>query len=148
MLGSVHIQQWMLSKSLQMHSRTRLHAFADASSFVTFMDASANARNARRHIHGHIYMHSGMHVDASVNAHGRVCRRVHGHCVCCAYDRFLSLSPTPWRTLGGKGEQVALTLVRRTSSGPVRQLILPVHATATTEPLLSSDLHVELRSDL
>jgi len=42
--------------------------------------------------------------------------------VCCAYDRFLLMSPA------NGGGKLAVTPVYRMSSGPMRQLILLVHA--------------------
>jgi len=109
---------WTLSISLQTRSWTHRRAFADASTLSTFMDASANARTCAQQC-----------ADADVSANASVC--VHGKVLVrmsllhCLHMRSLPVTlPGEWRE--GRGEQLTVTPVPRTSSRPIWQLKLDV----------------------
>jgi len=112
----------MLSINLQTHSRMRWRAFADTSTLST----STNARTyAQQCADADVSMNASTKV--SVCIHGRV--HVHGNVlVCTSLLRCLCIQSFPnysyQRVVGGRGEQLAITPVPRTSSGPVRQLKL------------------------
>ena len=116
----------MLSINLQTHSRMRWRAFADTSTLSTSSDASTNARTyAQQRADADVSMNASAKV--SVCIHGRV--HVHGNVlVCTSLLCCLCIQSFPnysyQRAAGGRGEQLAITPVPRTSSRPVRQLKL------------------------
>jgi len=102
-------------------------AFMDASACVcrhvrVITDASSNACTTR--MHRNVLM-PRTHLCAFTETF--LSTRL--YCTACAYNRFLITLPGKW--LEGRGEQLAVTPVPRTSSGPVRQLKLDVCMQAT-----------------
>ena len=97
-------------------------AFMDALACVcrhvrVITDASSNARTTR--------MHSNVLMPRThLCAFTETFLSTHLYCTACAYNRFLITLPGKRRE--GRGEQLAVTPVPRTSSGPVRQLKLDV----------------------
>jgi len=108
----------------QMHSRARRHAFVDASALSTFTDASSNVRTYAQQC-ADVYVSVNMSANESVCVH----RHIQGNAlVCtsllCCLCRFLLFSPANGGRLmarrDGRGEDVAVTPVPRTSSGPIQ----------------------------
>ena len=109
---------WMLSISLQTRSWTYRRAFADASTLSTFMDASASARTCAQQC-----ADADVPANASVCIHGKVLVRT--SLLHCLHIRWLPVTlPGEWREW--RGEQLTVTPVPRTSSGPIRQSKLDI----------------------
>jgi len=126
----------------------RRHVFADPSVLSTFMDTSANVCIYAQQC-ADTYMSVNAFPNASVCIHRRPC--LHISAVLSA--PFSITLPCECRE--GRGEELAVTPVPRTSSGPIWQLKLDVCIIVkqqlqnpATEQVLLADPHAELWSHL
>jgi len=102
-------------KCPQLKARKRSHLPQMLSISLQFAEASVC--NCKR-------THVCVSVNVSAFTFTETFLSTHHCCGACAYSHFLITLPGGWRE--GRGEQLAVTLVLRTSSGPVRQLKLDV----------------------